>query len=96
MKRLIFWWDSSEGSRYDTVRNPPVSSVDGMYVPVKRLRFSTLSTSKRTGKLAPSRRTTTRGSSAMNGPGGMFVRKTVDWYRCILDLKKSSFPWNQK
>lgn len=69
-----------------------MSSVDGMKVPVKRSRFSTLELSKRTGNDFPSSKTMTFGFEEMNGPGGILARKMVDLYLCILVLKYLSRP----
>ncbi|PON37577.1 LOW QUALITY PROTEIN: hypothetical protein TorRG33x02_347120 [Trema orientale] len=82
----------SEGSRAQT-RWPPVNEVEGMKVPSRTLRFSTLELSKRMGKLTASRTVTTLGSEAMNGPGGMLVRNTVEPCCLIRDRKNSSWPW---
>ncbi|PON76932.1 hypothetical protein PanWU01x14_032520 [Parasponia andersonii] len=83
----------SEGSRYAQTRWPPVNEVEGMKVPSRTLRFSTLELSKSMGKLTASRTVTTLGSEAMNGPGGMLVRNTVEPCCLIRDRKNSSRPW---
>ena len=62
-------------------------------MPSRTSSFSTFDVSKRMGKLTASRTAMTLGLEEMKGPGGILVRKTVDWCFSIRVRKKVSRPW---